>query len=101
MRSFGEVAARAREVAVLPLTRQQRRVFDFIREHWRVIGIAPSYAEIASAMLFRSDNAAHEHVNTLRRKGWVRIVRKGGRPVARGIVPLVDPPPLPRSDQAA
>jgi sulfur relay (sulfurtransferase) DsrC/TusE family protein len=55
------------------LTPQQRRVFDFIREHIAKYGEAPTRKEIAEAFSFSSPSAAQEHVRALERKGVITL----------------------------
>jgi LexA DNA binding domain-containing protein len=55
------------------LTPQQRRVFDFIRQHIAKRGEAPTRKQIAEAFSFSSPNAAQEHVRALERKGLLTL----------------------------
>ncbi len=64
-----------------PITQQQQRVLDFIREHVAEQGWPPTQAEIARGLGFRSANAAVDHVRALKKKGYIDIAPG----VARGI----------------
>lgn len=55
-----------------PLTDRQREVLEFIREHSETAGVPPSLREIARHFKFDSANAAHAHVQALRRKGHLQ-----------------------------
>ncbi|RKR06391.1 SOS-response transcriptional repressor LexA [Kushneria sinocarnis] len=56
------------------LTQRQQLVYDFIRQTIQDFGYPPTRAEIASALGFRSPNAAEEHLRALRRKGVIDMV---------------------------
>ena len=51
------------------LTPRQQAVFQFIQDFVREHGLPPTRSEIASAMGYRSVNAAEEHLRALARKG--------------------------------
>ncbi|HNQ89954.1 MAG TPA: transcriptional repressor LexA [Verrucomicrobiota bacterium] len=53
------------------LTDRQQQVLEFIRRTLQQNGIAPTLREIADHFRFRSVKAAADHVQVLRRKGWV------------------------------
>ncbi|OHV13062.1 transcriptional repressor LexA [Kushneria phosphatilytica] len=57
-----------------PLTQRQQLVYDFILQTIQDFGYPPTRAEIASALGFRSPNAAEEHLRALRRKGVIDMV---------------------------
>src|SRR3954466_7841569 len=74
------------------LTPQQARILKFIRDTMEESGMPPTRAEIATAMEFRSPNAAEEHLRTLERKGAIEILKgsaRGIRLVDGGGIPLV------------
>lgn len=54
-----------------PLSPRQAVCLDVIVEHIEANGYPPTYREIASAMGFRSTNAARDHLQALKRKGWI------------------------------
>jgi repressor LexA len=53
------------------LTKQQRRILDFIQSHQQSEGIVPTLREIADHFGFRSMTAAADHVRALRKKGKI------------------------------
>lgn len=53
------------------LTASQQRILDWIREYIEATGRPPTRAEIATALGYRSINAAEEHVRALARKGAI------------------------------
>ena len=63
------------------LTPRQRQILDFIRDQLEDAGLPPTRAEIATALGFKSANAAEEHLQALARKGVIELV--GG--TSRGI----------------
>lgn len=65
-----------------PLTGKQQQTLDFIKGYIRANGMAPTMQEIASGMGWKSPNAAQGHVDSLQRKGRLRVKRG----VNRGIV---------------
>ena len=81
---------------MIELTARQQQVFDFIREFMEAEGFPPTRAEIASALGFRSVNAAEDHLKALVRKGALSVLPgtsrgirlTGGRARRRG-VPIV------------
>lgn len=56
------------------LTARQRQVLDLVRENIENSGMPPTRAEIATALGFRSANAAEEHLRALARKGVIELV---------------------------
>ncbi|AGX88270.1 transcriptional repressor LexA [Candidatus Symbiobacter mobilis] len=63
------------------LTPCQRRVLDFLQDTIVRTGVPPTRAEVATALGFRSANAAQEHLQALARKGVIEL----GQGSARGI----------------
>jgi repressor LexA len=61
------------------LTARQRQVLELVREHIEASGMPPTRAEIATALGFRSANAAEEHLRALARKGVVELVPGASR----------------------
>ncbi len=53
------------------LTGPQTKVLEFIREHLFLKGFAPSVREICADVGYKSTNAVVEHLNRLRRKGYI------------------------------
>ena len=68
------------------LTARQSQVLDFIKQHIKDEGIAPTRSEIALAMGFRSKTAAVDHLKALQKKGFVHLHSER----SRGIKVLVD-----------
>jgi repressor LexA len=64
-----------------PLTRRQKQVLDYLREHIAGRGYPPTLREIADRFSFSGPRAAAKHLETLQRKG--RIVRTPG--ISRGL----------------
>lgn len=56
----------------MPLTRRQREILDFVADHIRDKGYAPSFEEIARQFGFQSLATVHEHLTNLERKGYIR-----------------------------
>lgn len=59
------------DTAPLPLTKQQRRVKEYIRKYVRQHGYAPSWREIRDAFGFASLNAVTCHLKPLEAKGHI------------------------------
>jgi repressor LexA len=62
-----------------PLTNQQRKILDFIRQAIEISGFPPTRAEIARGLNFRSPNAAEAHLRALEKKGAIEILRGAAR----------------------
>lgn len=58
----------------MKLTKRQEQVLECIREHVDATGYPPTRAEIATALGFKSANAAEEHLKALARKGAIEII---------------------------
>ena len=74
------------------LTPSQSRILQFIRQTLEETGMPPTRAEIATAMEYRSANAADEHLRTLERKGAIEILKgsaRGIRLADGGGLPLI------------
>ena len=61
------------------LTTRQRQILEFIREQLEDSGMPPTRAEIATALGFKSANAAEEHLRALKRKGVIDLVPGASR----------------------
>jgi repressor LexA len=61
------------------LTAKQAQVLNWVREYSRDAGFPPTRAEIASALGFRSPNAAEDHLRALARKGVVELLPGASR----------------------
>lgn len=55
-----------------PLTPKQRRLLDFLQAYTQQHGHAPSFEEIREAIGVASVSSAHEHVQNLVQKGYIR-----------------------------
>jgi repressor LexA len=56
------------------LTARQQQVLELIRESIAERGMPPTRAELASALGFRSANAAEAHIRALERKGCIELL---------------------------
>jgi repressor LexA len=56
----------------MPLTRRQSEILDFLQQHIREEGYAPSFEEIARKFGFQSLATVHEHLTNLERKGYIQ-----------------------------
>jgi DNA-binding MarR family transcriptional regulator len=54
-----------------PLTRKQRRVFDFVRVYIMTQGCPPTLEAICQHFGLTSFSTASEHLDTLQEKGWI------------------------------
>jgi repressor LexA len=63
------------------LTDRQQQIYELVRSTIETTGAPPTRAEIATALGFKSANAAEEHLQALARKGVIELV--GG--TSRGI----------------
>lgn len=61
------------------LTARQRQVLELVQENIEQSGMPPTRAEIATALGFRSANAAEEHLRALARKGFIELVPGASR----------------------
>src|SRR5216117_2266082 len=66
---------------IVPLTRRQREILDFISAHISAHGYAPSFEEIAERFTFRSLATVHEHLTNLERKGYIRRAHNESRAI--------------------
>jgi len=64
---------------VSELTPRQREIVKLIQEALRDNGMPPTRAEIATAMGFKSANAAEEHLRALQKKGVLDIIPGASR----------------------
>jgi repressor LexA len=63
------------------LTERQKEVLEFVRTYLIKHGYPPTTYDVARGIGVKGNNGAHEHLNALKRKGW--IIRKPN--AARGI----------------
>ena len=57
---------------MVPLTKRQREILDYLTSYIDDHGFAPSFEEIASSMKYASLATVHEHLTNLERKGVIR-----------------------------
>lgn len=75
-------------MASTSLTARQQEILTLIKQHIDETGYPPTRAEIATALGFRSPNAAEEHLRALARKGMIEMISGA----SRGIRLLDDQP---------
>lgn len=63
----------------IKLTARQQQVLDLIQHAIATTGAPPTRAEIATALGFRSANAAEDHLQALARKGAIELVSATSR----------------------
>jgi len=63
----------------IKLTERQRQILDLIRDTINHTGFPPTRAEIATALGFRSPNAAEDHLKALARKGAIELTAGASR----------------------
>jgi repressor LexA len=70
-----------KEVHVLPLTKRQREILDYLNEFIQQHGYAPSLEEIGRRFNLSSLATVHKHLTNLQEKGFIRRAwnRTGGR----------------------
>ena len=56
----------------MALTRKQKQILDYLQAYTAENGYAPSYEEIAGNFGYGSLATVHEHIENLRRKGYIR-----------------------------
>ena len=56
----------------MPLTKRQKQILDYLQEYLMENGYAPSYEEIAGHFGYASLATVHEHLENLKRKGYIR-----------------------------
>jgi repressor LexA len=56
----------------MPLTKRQKEILDYIQGYIEAHGYAPSYEEIAAYFRYSSLATVHEHLENLKRKGYIR-----------------------------
>jgi len=73
------------------LTARQQEILTLIRHHIANTGFPPTRAEIATALGFRSANAAEEHLKALARKGVIELTSGASRGIRLKLLPHMDP----------
>ena len=62
------------------LTKKQDRIFEFLRKHVQDTGYPPTVREIGTAFGI-SEKGAHDHLNAIEKKGYIRRVPKKPRAI--------------------
>jgi repressor LexA len=57
---------------LMPLTKRQKEILDFVGDFLEEHGYAPSFEEIAERFEYASLATVHEHLENLRAKGYIR-----------------------------
>jgi repressor LexA len=65
----------------MALTKRQSEVLNFLQEHIRSKGYAPSFEEIAEQFTFQSLATVHEHLTNLERKGYIHRTHNESRAI--------------------
>lgn len=68
-------------MARLPLTKPQKRVYDFIVFYNKTNGRPPTRREIADHFGWKAHNAAAQHLWLIERKGYLKLIDN----ISRGI----------------
>ena len=53
------------------LTKKQKVVFDFINNYLSENGVSPTIEEIRKNLKLKAISTVHEHINTLKEKGYL------------------------------
>ncbi len=61
-----------KESDAMHLTKRQREIFEYLKEHIRSRGYAPSIVEIGKRFQLRSPATVHKHLAHLEEKGLIR-----------------------------
>jgi repressor LexA len=69
------------------LSEQQRKLFDFIQRYSQSRGYPPSLREMADFLGVRAVSTAYQHVEALRRKGYISKIPNKERGVSSDIMP--------------
>ena len=64
-----------------PLTKVQKKYFDFIAKYIEENDICPSYEEIKQGCGAGSKNAVFVNVNSLERRGWIKRLPGAARAI--------------------
>lgn len=58
-------------IILKPLTKREKEIFDFLRISTQIHGFSPSLIEIQRHFNLSAVSTVHEHINNLRRKGYI------------------------------
>jgi repressor LexA len=67
-----DLTRRTQEATVLPLTKRQREILDYLNEFIQQHGYAPSLEEIGRRFNLSSLATVHKHLTNLQEKGFIR-----------------------------
>jgi len=56
---------------VIPLTKKEKMILEFIRVYSELHGFSPSLYDIAEHFELRAVSTVHEHIGNLKKKGYV------------------------------
>jgi repressor LexA len=65
----------------MPLTKRQSEILNYLQEHIRNNGYAPSFEEIAENFSFQSLATVHEHLTNLEKKGYIHRTHNESRAI--------------------
>ncbi len=65
----------------MALTKRQSEILNYLQEHIRERGYAPSFEEIAEQFNFQSLATVHEHLTNLERKGYIHRTHNESRAI--------------------
>ena len=54
-----------------PITKKQKRVFDFINTYRLENGLSPTFEELRKKLKLKAISTVHEHINSLKEKGYL------------------------------
>ena len=65
-----------------PLTKKQKQVLDFVKDYISEYGISPTIEEVRRELKLKAVSTIHEHLNTLREKGYLSKNENSARSIA-------------------
>ena len=65
-----------------PLTKKQKQVLDFVKDYISEYGISPTIEEVRRELKLKAVSTIHEHLNTLREKGYLSKNDNSARSIA-------------------
>lgn len=66
----------------LTLTKKQKNVYDFINLYINENGISPTIEEIRRNLKLKAPSTVHEHINSLKKKGFLSKLNNSARSIA-------------------
>ena len=61
------------------LTKRQEEILNLIKAHILDLGFPPTRADIARSLVFKSPNAAEQHLRAIEKKGFIKILSGASR----------------------